>query len=251
MRTPTAAQLLRAWDYGSTASNAVRAMELLGVSYDGLDARRLLAMPPGQRDALLLQLHRHLFGGRLDSVAQCPACGATVEASLDVDALQLEPAAGDGLPDDVRVLEWQAPSGDLRIRFRAINSEDLLALESCSDRAVARQRLWERCVIEVSHGGGIESKGSLPADVQEELVEAMAAADPQADLQFDLTCPDCAYRWQPAFDIAQFLWQELHAWAIRTLRDVDAIARVYHWSEADILAMSPRRRHAYLEQCAP
>lgn len=250
MRTPTAAQLLRAWEYGSTASNAVRAMELLGVSYDGLDARRLLAMPLGQRDTLLLQLHRHLFGGRLDSVAQCPACGATVEASFDADALQLEHGSDDGSQDGTRVLEWHAMSGDLRVRFRAINSEDLLAIESCSDGTSARQRLWERCVIEVSRGDATESNASLSSAVQKELVQAMAAADPQADLQFDLTCPDCAHRWQPAFDIAQFLWQELHGWAIRTLRDVDAIARVYHWSEADILAMSPRRRHAYLEQCA-
>lgn len=241
MRTPTAAQLLRAWEYGSPASTAVRALELLGVSYDGLDATRLLTMPLGRRDALLLQLHRHLFGGQLDSVVHCPACGATVEASFDADALQLRHAADEELEDTVPVLEWHSAAGDLRVRFRAVNSEDLLAIQSCSDGASARQQLLQRCVI--------EPKSSLSPAVQDELVQAMAAADPQADLQLDLTCPDCAHRWQPAFDIAQFLWQELHAWAIRLLREVDAIARVYHWSEAEILAMSPRRRHAYLEQC--
>lgn len=241
MRTPTAAQLLRAWEIGCPASTAVRALELLGVSYDGLDAMRLLAMPLGRRDALLLQLHRHLFGGRLDSVAQCPACGATVEASFDADALQLKNVADDETQETAPMLEWHSAANDLRVRFRSVNSEDLLAIQSCSDGVSARQQLLQRCVI--------EPKSSLPPAVQDELVQAMAAADPQADLQLDLTCPDCAHRWQPAFDIAQFLWQELHAWAIRLLREVDAIARVYHWSEADILAMSPRRRQAYLEQC--
>ena len=241
MRTPTAAQLLRAWEDGSPASTAVRALQLLGVSCEGLDARRLLAMPLGQRDALLLQLHRHLFGGRLDSVAHCPACGATVEASFDVDALQLKSVADDEPCEAAPVLEWHSAANDVRVRFRAVNSEDLLAIQSCSDGASARQQLLQRCVIEPT--------SSLPPAVQDELVQAMAAADPQADLQLDLSCPDCSHRWQPPFDIAPFLWQELHAWAIRLLREVDAIARVYHWSEAEILAMSPRRRLAYLEQC--
>jgi len=91
----------------------------------------------------------------------------------------------------------------------------------------------------------------LPADLQAEIGAAMAAADPQADLQLALACPQCAHRWQPVFDIARFLWQELHAWALRTLRDVDTLAHAYHWAEADILALSPRRRQAYLELCQP
>jgi hypothetical protein len=35
------------------------------------------------------------------------------------------------------------------------------------------------------------------------------------------------------------------------LREVDTLAAAYHWAEADILALSPRRRQAYLELCAP
>ena len=79
----------------------------------------------------------------------------------------------------------------------------------------------------------------------------MAQADPQADLQLAFRCPDCGHEWQPLFDIARFLWQELHAWALHMLREVDTLAASYHWAEADILALSPRRRQAYLELCAP
>ena len=64
-------------------------------------------------------------------------------------------------------------------------------------------------------------------------------------------CPGCGHDWQPVFDIARFLWQELHAWALHMLREVDTLAASYHWAEADILALSPRRRQAYLELCAP
>jgi hypothetical protein len=48
-------------------------------------------------------------------------------------------------------------------------------------------------------------------------------------------------------DIASYLWSEIHAWAGRMLRDVHALAAAYGWREADILAMSPWRRQAYLE----
>jgi len=44
-----------------------------------------------------------------------------------------------------------------------------------------------------------------------------------------------------------FFWAELAAEAKRLLREVDALARAYGWREADILALSSQRRHAYLE----
>ncbi|MES1153596.1 MAG: hypothetical protein ABUL45_01560, partial [Rhodanobacter sp.] len=91
----------------------------------------------------------------------------------------------------------------------------------------------------------------LPHELQAEIAQAMAQADPQADLQLAFRCPDCGHEWQPLFDIARFLWQELHAWALHMLREVDTLAQAYHWAEADILALSPRRRQAYLELCTP
>jgi hypothetical protein len=35
--------------------------------------------------------------------------------------------------------------------------------------------------------------------------------------------------------------------AMRLVGDVHALARIYGWTEADVLAMSPRRRATYLE----
>ena len=75
----------------------------------------------------------------------------------------------------------------------------------------------------------------------------MAEADPQADVQLALVCPACGHTWQATFEIVSFLWAELSAWAERTLADVHALASTYGWREADILAMSARRRQRYLE----
>lgn len=248
MRTPTAAAWLQVWERGGEASAAARSLHLLRASDDALDDEALLRLPLGRRDALLLRLHARLFGRRLDGVARCLACGAMVEAGFDADALLLAPEDGDAVSAPTH--ELQSAAHGLHVRFRPVNCGDLLALQGCTDATQARHLLVERCVIEARSLRNGEAVAALPDALHSELAQAMADADPQADLQLAFHCPECAYDWEPAFDIAHFLWQELHAWALRLLRDVDTLARHYHWSEADILAMTPRRRQAYLEQCA-
>jgi len=88
--------------------------------------------------------------------------------------------------------------------------------------------------------------GDLPEDVVREVVERMAALDPQADTRINLSCPDCQYRWSEVFDVVSFFWTEIDAWARRLLRDVNVLARAYGWREHDILALSPMRRQLYL-----
>ena len=63
----------------------------------------------------------------------------------------------------------------------------------------------------------------------------------------NLSCPACAGAWSATFDIAGFLWKEIHAWAKTALRGVHVLARAYGWRESDVLALSPTRRQIYLE----
>jgi len=99
----------------------------------------------------------------------------------------------------------------------------------------------------------IDERGTTTptSDLADELLSAAAArmseADPQADVQLSLTCPDCGHQWIACFDIAAFLWGELQAYARRLLLDVHELATAYAWPEASILAMSPARRQAYLD----
>jgi hypothetical protein len=87
----------------------------------------------------------------------------------------------------------------------------------------------------------------LPAEVVEAIVNEMARRDPQADIRFALSCPDCAHQWEAIFDIVSFAWNEISAWAGRLMRQVHTLALAYGWREIDILAMSSWRRQAYLE----
>ena len=245
MRTPAPAQLLQVWERGSGPSAAACGLLLLGSSCDEHSGETLAALPLGRRDALLLQLRARLFGAEIGTVAICPQCAATVEATFRCDDLLLTSPG-----TDAAVFEHVSPTHGVHVRFRLPDSNDLLAVEQCGDVDEARQLLLERCVLATSDAAAGRDARGLPVSLQGEIAQAMAQADPQADLQLAFRCPDCGHDWQPQFDIARFLWQELHAWALRMLRDVDMLARAYHWSEDEILALSPRRRQAYLELCA-
>jgi hypothetical protein len=90
---------------------------------------------------------------------------------------------------------------------------------------------------------------SLGLETMAAIEAWMSDADPQADVELALACPSCGHQWPAAFDIASFLWKELHVWALRTLREVHTLARSYGWREDDVLALSGTRRQLYLELC--
>jgi hypothetical protein len=61
-----------------------------------------------------------------------------------------------------------------------------------------------------------------------------------------LDCPECGAGFDADLDPAAFVWAEVEARARRVLIEVDALARAYGWTEADVLALSESRRAAYL-----
>ena len=79
------------------------------------------------------------------------------------------------------------------------------------------------------------------------VLQAMADADPQADVQIALSCSNCGHSWPLAFDIVSHLWGEIEDWAHRMLREVGRLASAYGWSEQEILMMSALRRRRYIE----
>jgi hypothetical protein len=83
------------------------------------------------------------------------------------------------------------------------------------------------------------------------VAEALEALDPLADIALDAACPSCGAANELQFDAAAFVWRELAARAPRILREVAELARTFHWSERDILAMPASRRAFYLAAASP
>jgi hypothetical protein len=217
-----------------------RTVFLLAAADPDLEPETVLDWPVGRRDLRLLALREAWFGPDLRSVADCPACGERLEAEFSVADVIVPPSKDtpETQASTQVAVEWE----DRELRFRLPTVGDLVALEGSPDLAAGRRMLLGRCSLDV----GADEVAALPAPVVETLSLRLGEADPQADVQLALNCPACGHGWSAAFDIAAYLWAEVDAWAQRTLLQVHALARAYGWTEAESLALSPRRRQRYL-----
>jgi hypothetical protein len=237
MQAPSAAELLGAWERSAALGATEREDALLRLVLPDEDP---VDLPVGERDAHMLELRELLFGRELDGADECVRCGERVEYSVPAEALRAEPspvASGDGLA--LSALGYE-------LRFRRPTGGDLAAAASAGDLEGARGLLLERCVLSAAVGGREEAPAHLPARVVAALAERLGEVDPLADARLALTCPGCGREWTVTLEIGAWLWSEIESWARRTVVDVHALASAYGWSEAEILALGPRRE-LYLE----
>ena len=230
----SATSLLQVWERGQLQAPVEKALTLLAAAYPDATREELAMLSIGRRDASLLSLREQLFGSQLSSLTDCPACGEQLELNFNVDDIRATAPAGES--------PLSLCESGYELELRLPNSFDLLRLANCSTVDEMRSRLFAQCV---THG-----PDELPAEIVNLAIARLGEADPQADVEVDLSCPECRHVWQTGFDIVTYLWSELHTWAGQMLREVHLLASSYGWSESDILNMSAPRRRGYLEMLA-
>jgi hypothetical protein len=229
-------KLLDVWEAGRQQHELDRALTLLAAAYPELSSDELADLTIGERDARLLRLRMVMFGGSAAGTSECPQCGERIEFSLDPCAL----ADSGELAEPAREIEVNSTC----VRFRLPTSRDLVEAVTAPDESGGVRRLIERCVIEP------RLTGELSEDFVEALSDAMAKADPQAEILISLGCPNCGKNWELLFDIAHFFWNEIAGQAQRLVYEIDALARAYGWTEREILSLPAQRRRTYLEVLA-
>ncbi len=183
------------------------------------------ALSRSDRDQLLLDLRRSLFGDRIHLTTRCqnPCCRA--EADLDLTIPNLLPSAPpEGIPEIIAV-----PLADGTLRLRPVLGRD--------DPDAAD--IWPDLVVE----GDWQALGE--ADRQRAAL-ALAEADPGPALGFAIGCPDCGLPIWFEIDPLDLLARELQLGAGRILAEVHSMAFHYGWTEADILGLPRHRRWSYL-----
>lgn len=236
MHTLTDQTLLDIWEQGSRQPLYRRALLLLAAAVPGLSVDEVAALPIGQRDRMLFELRERLFGPRLESVVDCPHCGARLELAFNVADL-LAPAVPGA--EDTFKMQLDAYA----VTFRLPNSQDLALAAGAAN---PHRLLMERCVVGVWRDDVHLAATDLPDEAYPDLSAQMALCDPQAEVQLNMHCPDCDRGWDVLFDIVTYLWAELNRWALRTLGEIHVLARAYGWREADVLALSRARRQMYI-----
>jgi hypothetical protein len=238
MQRLSAEEIIAVWEAGGQQHALDRALTILASAAPGTDREALADLSIGQRDARLLQLRALMLGPCAHGFAECPCCGERVEFALDTAAF--------AQPKELNETAREVEVAGARVRFRLTTSRDLADVVAAPDSSKALRGLVERCLLPTTAVGGQE----LPDEMVEALSRAMLAADPQAEIMLRLGCPACDHRWDLLFDVVEFFWSEIAAQAQRLLREIDALARAYGWTEREILSLPARRRQTYLELVA-
>jgi hypothetical protein len=199
----------------------------------------------GDRERLLLALHAISFGAKIDVVAHCadPACGERIE--LPVTLSDLFGVETDTPPPAEHALI--AASGALHVRFRLPTGADHeAAARLANDLERAADRMLTRCILGVTdeHGRAVPADDVLDA-LRAPLADAFRTLDPAAETVAAFDCPACGRHARASLDALTLLGAEL-ARTESIFADVNRLARAYHWSEADILALPVARRRRYL-----
>lgn len=241
MEAPGAHRLLAAWESAAAAPPIWRPVALIAGTSDH-PASDVARWPIGRRDGALMDLQQRWFGDAMECLADCPACGSTAEFSARLSQLAADAAT---TTDDALELShdgWQ-------VRFRLPDSHDLADVASHAvDPATARAQLLDSVCTEIlDPSGTARTTEVLPESVIDPLEQRIAEADPLSEIAFELECPSCRHAWNVTWDPGDHLWRQLDHEAGALLRDIHRLASAHGWSEAEILALSPARRRAYLD----
>lgn len=245
MQTLSSQSIVQLWESGLRQRPVERMLTLLVAALPDVPHQDILALSIGQCDAYLLLLHEQMFGSRFVGFTECSHCQERLEFSFTVTDMW----AGAASVDEVgKVYSYQIEDYELQLRLPTF--ADMLAISKRQDAASARLLLLQRCIVQVMRKGDAVQMEALPDEVTAILGESVLECDPQAEIQLDMTCPQCQYRRPVLFDVSRFLWAEIQAQAKRLLREVHILARAYGWRETEILALSNVRRQYYLEMVA-
>lgn len=208
-----------------------RALTLLVAFHDGPVGASAASFDIGTRDVLLARRLQALVGNQVPACVDCPRCGELLDISVDLRAVAELPV--------VEEKSWMSISvEDEPVRFRLPTSEDLLTVVGL-DRPQARAVLMRECL-----GLGPDE---LPApDVAAAVDTAMEVVAPAGAVDLLVICPQCGMQGAVPLDVPSLLWSEVETEAAGLLRDVHDLAVRFGWTEPDVLALSPRRRAAYL-----
>jgi hypothetical protein len=231
-------ELLDLWDRVGAAAPSRRADALAAAVSPERTAVELANMALGQRDRLLLSVLAAHFTPAVEGVVDCGRCAAPVE--VEIGCADLLGTEEPGEPQPFEHHDW-------RIRWRLPTAADLRAAHRLGDQRDAARFLLRRCVLELRGPTELATLDELPEVARAGLVCAIGAHDPLTDVELNVNCPACGCQQRVGLDVASLAWHEINWRAEELIRDVDALAHAYGWTEADVLALSPRRRRADLE----
>jgi hypothetical protein len=130
------------------------------------------------------------------------------------------------------------------VRLRSPTGADLERAARGGPAAV--RELIVNCIEELTAPSGDRvARDELPPEFESDVADALLALDPAAEARVAIACPSCSSPIDALLD-AYAILKEAFGSSRRIYDEVYRMARAYHWSEAEILALPLRRRRHYL-----
>jgi hypothetical protein len=231
-----------------TTALLARCLIELGPARDKTAAVRGLTV--GDRDSLMLHVRLLTIGKTIQATVRCPNpdCSERMDLELKVNDLLVPPYSNcqEWYQQTINVDE---KTWDVCFRLPTGADQEAVANIAHTDPQAAAEALLRRCTKSDGNGNGSFPK-QVPMSVFTELSARMAKLDPQAELILQATCPICAHAFSTELDISTYFFHELKERIKRVYMEVHTLAFRYHWSEHEIMAMTPTRRRLYLDLLA-
>jgi hypothetical protein len=183
----------------------------------------------------LLAIARASVGEVLPALARCLDRECAGQIELELGLRQFERVA----PAD---FAWSAPDGHT-VRCRLPTPVDLQAWWREGDGEEGW--LARRLLLQVD-GRVPAPEWPLPDAWLAPMSQALQDVDPLTALTLEVPCPFCGRATPVAIDLETLLLDALRRRQHAVLEEVHRLARAYHWSEAQIVAMPAWRRRRYL-----
>lgn len=204
-----------------------------------LESERAWNMPVSRRIEWLMQLA--LASGQLAPrlTVRCPRgdCCELSEIDLPLDEiLNLQRRA-----EERDLAEWRDGSTAVRLRRPTGRDQRDWSSASFADELEARRGMFNALVA----GADGALPNSAPALI-ETIDDLLAEFDPLVAFSVRITCAHCGIETDCPIDLQALALGELEKIQRQLVESIHRLALGYHWSEAEILDLTPKRRARYL-----
>ena len=213
-----------------------------------LAAAQAWSLPTSRRIAALLGLAAASETSVRRVTLRCPRedCLQFIEFDLPIeDLIGLQSIA-----EERQWMDWQ--SGAVSLRLRRPTGRDQMEWRERSFACASEARNTILCSLVVepeaspSTSQAVNRLWDEMPDLAETLEERLAAFDPLVGFSVRSHCPHCDVESEHALDLETLALSALEKTQQQRLRDIHRLASRYHWSESEIIGLSPERRACYL-----
>jgi len=180
----------------------------------------------------------------IDILCLNQACRKQIGVDLSIEELAIRQHVADSVDHVIIRL------ADRNIQLRKPIGRDQFELAKTSDMddKEAIRHIIERLIIGDDQDQGVNNQGwKIPGDDSiGDIDNAMSEFDPLVNFSISIACPYCENEDRYDVDLEELALKKLHLIQRRLVHMVHTIAKNYHWSEQQIVAIPSWRRSQYL-----